>query len=77
MVPALKVRIGGITILHITTFQEASQFLEEWDTGARNAFYYLAADALAGFDEGIVPPEVARLAFETFCREVGILSVQP
>jgi len=76
MVPALWVRIAGVTILHITTFEEASRFLEEWDSGARNAFYFLAADALAGFNEGIVPPEVARLAFETFCREAGILSDQ-
>lgn len=77
MVPALWVRIGGITILHITTFEEASRFLEEWDARAHNAFYYLATDALAGLKEGIVPPEVARLAFETFCREAGILRDQP
>ncbi|MCX8570793.1 hypothetical protein [Aminobacter sp. MET-1] len=77
MEPSIWVKVGGFILLHITTFDEASAFLEDWDVGARNAFFYLASDAFEGLKEGSIPPEVARLAFETFCRDAGVLRDPP
>lgn len=77
MIPTIWVRGGELSLHQIASFEDAAAFLEEWPLGQRGPFFYLAESALNGLTEGSIPPEVARPAFENFCREVGILVDPP
>ncbi len=78
MIPTIWVRGGRELSLHqIASSEDAAAFLNEWPLGQRGPFYYLAESALNGLAEGSIPPEVARLALENFCREAGILVDPP
>ncbi|WP_353527953.1 DUF982 domain-containing protein [Aminobacter carboxidus] len=71
LVPAIWVRGGALSLRRISSIEEAAALLTDWPFDRRGTFYYLANQALEGLVEG--SSAGARLAFENFCREAGIL----
>lgn len=73
LVPTIWVRGGSLSLRQIGSAEDAAALLSDWPLHRRGPFFYLAEQALQGLSEGSIPLEVARLAFESFCREAEIL----
>jgi len=71
--PSIWVKEGDFAFFAIASIEDAIEFLNAWPSGRRSPFYYLAANSLQSAAVGWIEPKEARDAFETFCREVGIL----
>ena len=70
-------RGGSLSLRQISFAEDAAALLSDWPLDRRGPFFYLAEQALQGLSEGSILLEVARLAFESFCLETGILVDQP
>lgn len=71
--PHIWIKEGDLARSVISSVAEAIDFLATWPPNRRGAFFYLASDSLQSAITGSIEPNDARRAFETFCREAGIL----
>ena len=74
LTPTIWIKETDFPRREITTVLDAVQFLETWPDDKRDPFFDLAKNALQGAIDGAIPIIEARSAFETFCREAGILA---
>lgn len=75
LIPTIWVKETDFPQREITSVEDAVQFLDAWPFDNRGPFFDLAKDALQGALNGSIPVVEARDAFETFCREEGVLGV--
>jgi hypothetical protein len=72
--PHILIKEGDLARSVICSVAEAIDFLAMWPSNRRGPFFYLASDSLQSAIMGSIDPDEARRAFETFCREAGILA---
>jgi hypothetical protein len=74
LTPTVWIKETDFPRREITSVNDAMQFLDTWPDDKRDPFFDLAKNALQGAINGAIPTVEARDAFETFCREAGILA---
>lgn len=74
LTPTIWVKETDFPRHEIKSVPDAVRFLGSWPLNKRNPFFDLAESALRGAISGAIPIEEARDAFETFCRDAGVLA---
>ena len=74
LTPSIWIKETDFPRREITSVHDAVQFLDAWPDDKRDPFFDLAKNALQGAIRGAIPIVEARDAFETFCREAGVLA---